>query len=118
MNVFLLCLCCCFTAFLQADQPVTEEAQLNLLITATKNSLESLQTLQKKLATFKQQEHRCIERPDDAEALYSLSECALALLSSIRENKVEPYFRSAFIEELETLKKPAQSKNLPPIVTP
>jgi hypothetical protein len=104
--------------FLEADQTYTEEAQINLLINATKSSLESLQELQTRLSSFKQQESRCIERPDDTDALFSLSERALALLASIRENKVEPYFRQAFIEELEKLQKAAQSKNLPPILRP
>ena len=111
-------ICCCARILLGADveQPISEEAQINLLINATKTSLASLQELQTRFAAFKQQESRCIERPDDADALFSLSECALALLTSIRENKLEPYFRGAFIEELEKLKKTAQSKNLPPIL--
>ena len=101
----------------EEKQTMTEEAQINLLINATKTSLESLQKLQKSLETFREQETRCLERSDDADALFALSECALALSTSIRENRVEAYFRPSFIEELEKLKKAAESKNLPPILS-
>ena len=93
----------------------TEEKNISLLIDTTRASLESLQKLQTYLSAFRKQEARCIERPDDADALYTLSECALSLATSIHENKVEPYFRPAFLAELETLQKTAQLKNLPPI---
>jgi hypothetical protein len=120
MKTLCLLLTCWASSLLVAevDNSLSEEAQINLLINATKASFASLQELQTRLAAFKQQEARCIARPDDTDALFSLSECALSLLTSIREIGVEPYFRPAFIEELEKLKKTAQSKNLPPLLKP
>jgi hypothetical protein len=119
-TVYCLLLLCCNVSFLPAESEplLSDEDQITLLINATKASLSSLQELQTRLASFKVQETRCIENPDDADALFTLSERAFALLASMRENKVEPYFRKTFIEELEKLKKTAESKNLPPILTP
>lgn len=118
-TLYHIAICCCaLTSCLAAEEEiVSEEAHINLLISATKTSLESLEKLQKSLVAFKEQEKRCLEQPDDVDALFALSECALVLITSIRENKVEPYFRSSFIEELDKLKKAAESKNLPPILS-
>jgi hypothetical protein len=117
-KLFYLMACCCSLSLLRADADQTmEEKNISLLINATKTSLESLKELQTYLAAFREQEARCIEKANDTEALFSLSESALALVTRIHENKVEPYFRPAFLEELERLKKTAQSKNIPPILS-
>jgi hypothetical protein len=107
--------------FLQAGgEPVegklSEEAQIELLIKATQNTLEQLKSLQEKLTGFRKQEAICIQSPDNAEALFKLSKSALDLLDKIHETCLEPYFRTAFLEELEIVSKAAQKHTIPPII--
>jgi len=105
----------CTSVFAQDshDELLTEESQISLLIDATKLSLEHLQQLQKHLHSFRRQEAKCIDSPNDTEGLYQLSACALQLLQSIQKANVEPYFRPAFLEELVAISKTAQHKTLP-----
>jgi hypothetical protein len=102
--------------YLDEGKATSEESQISLLVEATKKSYLSLQNLQKCFAEFKEQESQCLKKPNDAEALFSLSSKAFSLLKSIKENNVEPYFRPSFIEELEKIAKPAESKTIPPIL--
>ena len=97
---------------------LSEDAQIALLVSASERTVQQLHELQASLAAFRKQEAACIESPDDAEKLYGLSKCALAVLQGIRAAHVEPYFRTAFIEELEAISKPAVRKTIPPIGTP
>jgi len=119
MKHFLLLVSCalCFCPPFFAEEVLTEEAQVSLLIEATKVSLERLQTLGNHLQAFRQQEKLCIDSPDDIEGLYQLSYCALDLLQSIKKANVEPYFRTAFLEELETVSKSAQHKTIPSLTS-
>lgn len=93
----------------------SEEEQLIRLGEATKRSLDHIKRLQENLMAFRKQEALSIQSPDDVEALYALSQCALRLINSIREARLEPYFRPAFVEELARLSKTAESKTIPPI---
>ena len=110
-------------AFAADDLPVpegrlSEDKQIALLIQATEQTVQQLKELQAALDAFKKQEAKCIDRPDDAEGLYGLSKQALKVLKTIRVTHVEPYFRPAFIEELEKISKAAANKSIPPIGTP
>jgi hypothetical protein len=97
------------------DYEMTEEQQVSLLLNATRASVESLQRLQDALKAFRSQEAICIKADDNAEALYRLSESALKLWNNIHESRVEPYFRKAFLDELEQISRPARGKEIPPI---
>ncbi len=97
---------------------LTEDQQIALLLKASETTCAHLRALQSHLTAFRAQEAVCIQSPDDGEALYKLSECALKLLSSIRDAHVESYFRSAFLEELERISKTARNRTIPPICTP
>jgi hypothetical protein len=109
----LLCALCLCTPFFAQEEILTEEAQIALLIDATKISLERLQELQNHLFAFRKQEAYCIDSSDDIEGLYQLSHCALNLLQAIQKANVEPYFRVSFLEELETISKTAKHNALP-----
>lgn len=100
------------------DGRLSEDKQISFLIQASEQTVLQLKELQAALAAFRKQEANCIASPDDAESLYSLSKCALKLLNCIRASHVEPYFRPAFIEELEKISRSAANKSLPPIGTP
>jgi len=109
----LLCALCLCTCLFTQEEILTEEAQIALLIDATKASLEELQQVQSYLLSFRKQEATCISCPDDIEGLYQLSCCGLNLLQAIQKANIEPYFRVAFLEELETISKTAKHKALP-----
>jgi hypothetical protein len=94
---------------------LTEEQQVAFLLEMNKKSTEQLENVQKSLKSFREQEERCIQSPDDAEGLYALSEKALRLVSAIRKAHIEPYFRPAFLDELIRLSKTAESKSIPPV---
>lgn len=103
---------------IDADYPetgMTEEQQISLLINATQHSLESLQHVQVNLKAFRSQEALCIASDDNADSLYKLSSCALKLVNSIHEARVEPYFRKPFLDELEQISHTAKGKEIPPI---
>lgn len=93
----------------------SEEAQLVRLYEATQRSLEQIRKLQENLAAFRKQEAVTLQTPEDVDALYALSQAALRLSQSIRETRLEPYFRPAFIEELSRVSKMAESKAIPPV---
>ena len=97
---------------------LSEDKQISFLIQASEQTVLQLKELQAALIAFRRQEAGCIASPDDAESLYGLSKCALKLLNCIRASHVEPYFRPAFIEELEKISRSAANKSLPPIGTP
>jgi hypothetical protein len=97
---------------------LSEDKQIGFLIQASEQTLQQLKELQVALAGFRRQEANCIASPDDADGLYALSKCALNLLNCIRAAHVEPYFRPAFIEELEKISRTAANKAIPPIGTP
>lgn len=106
-----------------AEQPVpegrlSEDKQIGFLIQASEQTLQQLKELQAALTAFRRQEASCIASPDDTEGLYALSKCGLKLLNCIRATHVEPYFRPAFIEELEKISRTAANKTIPPIGTP
>lgn len=106
---------------LAAEYPegqLTEDQQIALLLQASENTCARLKALQAHLTAFRAQEAVCIRSPSNAEALYKLSECALALLTAIHDTHVEPYFRSAFLEELGRISKTARNRAIPPICTP
>ena len=102
------------------EEPVegklSEDAQIELLIKATQNTLDQLKSLQEKLGNFRKQEALCIQSGDNTEALYKLSKAALELLDKIHETCLEPYFRTAFLEELEIIAKAAKKHTIPPII--
>lgn len=105
-------------ADVDADYPereMSEEQQINLLLNATQQSAESLRQVQANLKAFRSQEAVCIASDDNADALYRLSACALKLLNSIHEARVEPYFRKPFLDELEQISHTAKGKEIPPI---
>ena len=110
--------------FLTAEEPaspegrLSEDKQIALLIQASEVTLQQLKELQTALVAFRKQEASCIASPDDADTLFSLSKCALKVLKCIRATHVEPYFRPAFIEELEKISRTAANKSLPPFGTP
>jgi hypothetical protein len=121
IGILFLCLPMFFFAAEEIPSPegrLSEDKQIALLIQASEQTLQQLKELQVALVAFRGQEANCIASPDDAESLYTLSKCALKLLKSIRATHVEPYFRPAFIEELEKISRPAANKSLPPIGTP
>ena len=97
---------------------IPEDKQIALLIQASEQTVQQLKELQASLGAFRKQEAGCIAVPDDAEGLYILSKYALKVLKTIRATHVEPYFRPAFIEELEKISKAAANKSIPPIGTP
>jgi hypothetical protein len=98
-----------------SEGKLSEDAQIELLINATKSSLEELKSLQEKLRVFRRQEAICIQSPDDAEALYKFSKAALDLLDKIHATSLEPYFRASFLDELRALSRPAEKHAIPPI---
>ena len=117
ITVLLLAAAC----FVQAgEEPsegkLSEDAQIELLIQAAKTTLEQLKALQEKLQQFRRQEAICIQQEENAEALFKLSKAALELLDKIHETCLEPYFRTAFLDELEIVSKAAQKHTIPPIV--
>ena len=125
MRKMLLMLTFCFPllCFATEEQPspegrLSEDKQIAFLIQASEQTLQQLKDLQAALAAFRRQEATCIASPDDAESLYALSKCALKVLQSIRSTHVEPYFRPAFLEELEKISRTAANKTIPPIGTP
>lgn len=115
---FLLLATACFAQ--AGEEPsegkLSEDAQIELLIQATKTTLEQLKALQEKLQQFRKQEAICIQQEENAEALFKLSKAALELLDKIHETCLEPYFRTAFLDELEIVSKAAQKHTIPPIV--
>lgn len=122
---YALIVCCCpilgFSADVLPSYPegrLSEDAQIALLVQASEQTVLQLKELQASLIAFRKQEVACIESPGDAEKLKGLSKCALVVLKGIRSAHVEPYFRSAFIEELEAISKSAARKTIPPIGTP
>lgn len=121
MLSILLCLPMLFLAAEEQPSPegrLSEDKQIGFLLQASEQTLQQLKELQAALTAFRKQEANCIASPDDSESLYVLSKCALKLLNCIRATHVEPYFRPAFIEELEKISRPAANKSLPPIGTP
>ncbi len=111
-----------FTSYaIASDEPdcpesgMTEEQHIVLLINATEHSLQSLHQLQTHLKAFRTQEALCIASEDNADSLYKLSSCALKLLNSIHEARVEPYFRKQFLDELEQISHTAKAKEIPPV---
>lgn len=97
---------------------LSEDKHIALLLEASEHTSAQLKAIQDNLAAFRRQEAHCIDSPNNTEALYKFSECALKLLNSIREVHVEPYFRTAFLEELEKISKTAKNRSIPPICTP
>ena len=97
---------------------LSEDRQIALLIQASEQTVQQLKEAQDALTAFRNQEAICVASPDNVEALYKLSECALKLLNGIRETHIEPYFRSAFIEELEKISMTAKNRAIPPICIP
>ena len=97
---------------------LSEDKQIALLIQATEHTTSQLKALQMNLSAFRTQEALCLQFPSNAEFLYKLSECALKLLTSIHATHVEPYFRLAFLEELEKISKIAKNRVIPPICIP
>jgi hypothetical protein len=97
---------------------LSEDKQIALLLQASEHTCEQLKSLQTWLTAFRAQEAVCVQSSSNAEALYKLSECALKLFNSIHETHVEPYFRPAFLEELERISKTAKNRAIPPICTP
>ena len=124
MRKMMYVLLCLLAAPLAADEPpnpedrLSEDKQIAFLVQASEQTVQQLKEMQGAFAAFKKQEARCIASPDDAESLYGLSKCALKLLNGIRATHVEPYFRPAFIEELEKISKIAANKSLPPVGAP
>ncbi len=126
-RVILTIACCLFpfstTLLLAEASPeeeypeghLTEDKQIALLLQASETTCSQLKALQANLAAFRSQEALCIQSPSNTESLYKLSECALKLLNSIHETHVEPYFRLAFLEELERISKTAKNRAIPPI---
>ena len=110
--------------FLAAEEPpdpegrLSEDKQIALLIQSSEQTIQQLKELQNALAAFRKQEACCIASPDDAERLYALSKYALKVVQGIRATHVEPYFRPAFVEELERISRTAANKSIPPIGTP
>jgi hypothetical protein len=128
MKRIILSAACCVLSFAPALLPaadsaeeeypegrLSEDKQIALLLEASVHTCAQLKALQTHLATFRLQETACIQSPSNGEALYKLSECAFKLVTDIRETHVEPYFRSAFLEELERISKPAKNRAIPPI---
>ena len=128
MKYCILSVVCCVFSFapaivLAADSPdegypeghLSEDTYIALLLQTSECTCAQLKALQANLAAFRIQETTCIQSPSNAEALYTLSECAFKLLTSIHETHVEPYFRSAFLEELERISKTAKNRAIPPI---
>ena len=99
-----------------AEGKLSEEAEIELLINSTKNSLEQLEKVKKLLISFKKQEKICIDSPENGEALFTLSKAALQLRDSIHEASLEPYFRSSFLKELDSISKAAKNHTIPPIL--
>ena len=115
---FLMCTSTCSLSTTEGplEGKLSEDAQIELLIKATQNTLEQLKNLQEKLRNFRKQESVCIQSGDSTEDLYKLSKVALELLDKIHETCLEPYFRTAFLEELEIIAKAAKKHTIPPVI--
>jgi hypothetical protein len=92
-----------------------EKEPIQLLIKAQEKSLENLKSIESLYKKFQAQEALCIKAPEDYDALFLLSKDAYFLRKAIQEASIEPYFRPVFLEELERIMKPYESKIIPPI---
>ena len=90
-----------------------ELSRLDLLIEATRQSLEEQQKLRKKIVEYQKIQDAHLLHPHDNEILFRMIKSAHAILKLIQDNYLEHTFDPEFISELKVLAQVATKHGIP-----
>lgn len=98
------------------DIPAMEDelVQIQLLIKATQDNLQKLEKLKASIESFRKAQSACMQKPQNTELLFDMAKKGKVTLDMIEEVKLQDYFRSDFIAELEKMAQVAKKQPIPP----
>jgi|GEM_PF-6956133 len=94
-------------------EPARELKAMEDLVEATQQATGRQKKVLDLLKNYLQDEENCLKDPQNTELLFELARKGQKLLQAIKENGLEDYLSSSFIEELEKLDAIAEKKTIP-----